>query len=247
MHRAGRSGGMMNKYIPPTLTLALGLCFAIAPAFAPEFRGYNAGQLPVYIARHAVQPAGYAFGIWGVIFLWLIAHAGFGLWRRADHPAWAAVRAPLWGAMAFGTLWLFVAASSPLLATAVIIAMAAMAITAFLRADTRQDRWILSAPLGIFAGWVSAASLVSVGIMLGGYGITSHPNAALIMVAMLVAGAIYIQSRRPQMPLYGATVVWAIIAVAAVNWQSNPMLSIIAAAAALLMAGAATWLRWRAP
>jgi hypothetical protein len=234
---------MIKTYLPPALTLIVGLLFAAAPAFAPEFRGYAAGQLPVAIDRHAVQPAGYAFSIWGVIFLWLLASAAYGLWRRADHPAWRATRPALIGAMLMGSLWLFLAASNPLLATAVILVMAAFALTAFLRADVAVDRWILSAPLAIFAGWVSAASLVSVGIMLGGYGLLPHPTAALVMVAVLIAAALFIQSRQPMMPVYGATVVWAIVAVAVVNRTEYPMVAIIAAGAALIMATGTAWLR----
>ncbi len=234
---------MKTKHIPPALTLFIGVLFAAAPAIAPEFRGYAAGQLPVAIDRHAVQPAAYAFSIWGVIFLWLLASAGFGLWRRADHTAWARARPALIAAMILGTLWLFLAASQPLLATAVILAMAVFAITAFLRADVTVDRWILSAPLAIFAGWVSAAAMVSVGIMLGGYGLLPHPAAALLMVAGLVGGAIYIQSRQPLMPLYGATVVWAIIAVAVVNRSDQIMVAGVAATAAAFMALATARLR----
>jgi hypothetical protein len=234
----------MNKtYIPPALTLIIGILFAAAPAFAPEFRGYAAGQLPVAIERHAVQPAGYAFSIWGVIFLWLLASAAYGLWQRADHSAWRPTRPALIGAMLAGSLWLFLASSNPLLATVVILAMAVCALTAFLRADTGVDRWILSAPLAIFAGWVSAASLVSVGIMLGGYGLLPHPTAALVMVAILVAAALFIQSRQPLMPVYGATVVWAIVAVAVVNRSDYPMVAIVAAISALIMAAGTAWLR----
>ena len=236
---------MNIKYTTPALTLAVGLAFAAAPSFAPEFRGYAAGQLPVAIERHAVQPAGYAFAIWGVIFLWLLASAAFGLWARADHPAWRTTRPALIGAMLLGSLWLFLAASNPLLATVVILAMAVCALTAFLRADTGIDRWMLSAPLAIFAGWVSAASLVSVGIMLGGYGLLPHPTSALVMVAILVAAALYIQSRQPLMPVYGATVVWAIVAVAVVNRTEYPMVAITAAIAALIMAAGTAWLRAR--
>ena len=236
---------MNKKYIPPAVTLAMGLAFAAAPAFAPEFRGYAAGQLPVAIARHAVQPAAYAFSIWGVIFLWLLASAAFGLRARADHPAWARARPALIGAMLLGTAWLFLAASNPLLATVVILAMAGCAITAFLRADAAVDRWLLCAPLGIFAGWVSAAALVSVGIILGGYGIMPHQMAALVMVALLVATAMFIQSRQPQMPVYGATVVWAIVAVAAVNRSEYPMIALAALAAALIMAAGTAWLGLR--
>lgn len=237
----------MNKtHLPPALTLIIGLIFASAPAFAPEFRGYAAGQLPVFIERHAVQPAAYAFAIWGVIFLWLLASAAFGLWRRADDPAWARTRPALMAAMLLGTVWLFLASTQPLLATGVILAMAACAIAAFLRADTDADRWLLSAPLAIFAGWVSAASMVSVGIMLGGYGLLPHPSAGLAMVAILLAAAIYLQSRQPMMPVYGATVVWAIIAVAAVNRADQPMVALAALLAALIMTTATAWLRVKA-
>ncbi len=236
---------MSKTYLAPALTLLVGLGFATAPSFAPEFRGYAAGQLPVAIDRHAVQPAGYAFAIWGVIFLWLLASAGFGLWKRADSPNWANTRPALIAAMLLGTAWLFLAASNPLIATAVILVMAACAITAFLRADTGTDRWILSAPLAIFAGWVSAASMVSVGIMLGGYGIMPHPTAALVMVAILIAAALFIQSRQRVMPVYGATVVWAIVAVVVVNRADQPMVATAAALAALIMAAGTAWLRLR--
>lgn len=247
----GRADLGMDKSLSPrlnlrsmaALTLALTAAFAIAPALSPSFAGYRPDQLPVIIARHAVQPSAYAFAIWGVIYGWLILHAGFGLARRTADPAWAAVRPALIGAAALGTIWLFIAASAPLPATAVIIVMAACAIAAFLRADTAQDRWILSAPLAIFAGWLSAASLVSIGIMLGGYGILPHPIAALVMLAILVGGGIYIQSRRPMMPVYGATLVWAIIAVAVANLNSAPTLAIAALAAAVLTGAATAWLR----
>jgi hypothetical protein len=238
--------GMDKQFSPRTiaaLTLALTAAFAIAPALSPSFAGYQPDQLPVIIARHAVQPSGYAFSIWGVIYGWLIVHAGFGLVRRTADPTWMAVRPALIGAAALGTIWLFIAANAPLLATAVILVMAACAITAFLRAETARDRWLLSAPLAIFAGWLSAASLVSVGIMLGGYGILPHKTAALVMLALLVGGGIYIQSRRPLMPVYGATLVWAIIAVAVANFDSAPTLAIAALTAAALTGGATVWLR----
>lgn len=225
------------------LTLALTAAFAIAPALSPSFAGYRPDQLPVFIARHAVQPSGYAFSIWGVIYLWLIGHAAFGLYKRAEHPAWTAVRPALIAAATLGTVWLAIAASAPLIATAVIIPMAAFCIAAFLRADVQVDRWILSAPLAMFAGWLSAASLVSLGIMLGGYGIMPHKIAALLMLALLLGGGIYIQSRRPQMPVYGATVVWAMIAVAVANRETAPLIASITVLAAVCMASATIWLR----
>ena len=49
-----------------------------------------------------MQPAGYAFSIWGVIYLALVAGAVFGLIRRAEHAGWDAARWPLIASLAVG-------------------------------------------------------------------------------------------------------------------------------------------------
>lgn len=91
-------------------------------------------MFPVAIARPAIQPAGYAFAIWGLIYLWLIAHAIFGLWQRHDNPAWQRSRLPLTGAVLLGAVWLgavwlAIAQNYPITATVTILAMAALALT----------------------------------------------------------------------------------------------------------------------
>jgi hypothetical protein len=229
--------------IKPLLLAIATLAFAIAPAFSPPFRGFDPGQFPVLITRPAIQPAGYAFAIWGLIYGWMILHAGFGLIRRSDDPAWDAVRAPLIGAALMGTLWLNIATRAPLTATATILAMAALALAAYLRAHQTQDRWLLAAPLSILAGWLTAASAVSVGVMLAGYGWLSNSNAALVMLACVLATALTVQSRRPQMPLYGLTITWATIAAAIANRADLPTVTIAAAAGAAIMALATIALR----
>ncbi len=229
---------MKNITLPPVLTLLLTLAFAFAPLITPPFMGYDPGLFPVEVTRPEIQPAGYAFAIWGVIYLWLIVSAGFGLWRRAAAPAWQAPRWPLIGALALGTLWLWIAAGWPLTATAVILVMAALAITAFLRADPAQDRWLLSAPLGLFAGWLTAASSVSVGVMLAGYGILSNSATALVMLVAALAVALAVQRRRPRGWTYGLAVTWAVLGIVVANWALTPLVAWAAVAGAALMAAA---------
>ena len=71
------------------------IVFVTAPLFTPPFTGYDPGAFPVAIPDPAIQPAPYAFSIWGVIYLWLLLHAGFGLARRVHDPAFGRVRPPL--------------------------------------------------------------------------------------------------------------------------------------------------------
>lgn len=221
------------------LLLLVTLAFGAAPFLTPPFRGYDPALFPVPIARPSIQPAGYAFGIWSVIYLWLIIHAVLGLWKHAGDPAWDRPRLPLILAIALGSAWLSIAPVAPIAATVVILIMAAAAVTAFLMADPDTDRLLLSAPTAILAGWLSAAAAVSTGVVLGGYGWLSDTASALVMIAATLAVALTIQSRRPRMPIYGLTVIWALAGIVVVNADINPAAAIAAglgiAAMALLL------------
>ena len=212
------------------------LAFGVAPFVTPPFTGYDPGLFPVQIVRPSIQPAGYAFAIWSVIYLWLIAHAVYGLWKRGENAAWDVVRLPLALAVAVGAVWLSIAGVSAIWGTVTIWIMAGAAILAFLRADPAIDRWMLSAPTAIFAGWLSAASAVSTGVMIAGYGWLSDTGAAAAMLAVVLGIAVTIQMRRPAMPIYGLTVIWALVGVIVANSSANPVVAILAASGIVVMA-----------
>jgi hypothetical protein len=225
----------MKRIIQPALVLAT-LAFVVAPALTPPFTGYDPGVFPVRVDRPSIQPAGYAFAIWGLIYVWLLVHAGFGLLRRRGDPAFLRVALPLFLASVLGAVWLAIATSAPLLAEIAILLMAVFALTAYLRADPSQDRWLLAAPTAIFAGWLTAASAVSTGVLLAGYGVLSDTASALLMLAVVLGIGLTVQTKRPGMPVFGATVVWAILGVIVVNWGANPTVAYAALAGAAVMA-----------
>lgn len=194
------------------------LSFAASPFLAPGFNGFEASQFPVLIDHQPVQPAGYAFAIWGVIYLWLIIGTGFGLLRRSDDVDWAPMRKPLFISLAVGTIWLPVAQISPLLATVLIWIMLATAVLA-LRASGDTDRWLQQAPVAIYAGWLSAAACVALGIVIAGYGWMSPTPAALVSLSICMVLAVTIQYRLHRAPEYGMTLIWALIGVVVANWQ----------------------------
>ncbi|MGV8953604.1 MAG: hypothetical protein ACOH2M_21080 [Cypionkella sp.] len=234
---------MTNRALQPAL-LAAALAFAAAPLVTPPFMGYDPTIFPVVIPRPSVQPAGYAFAIWGLIYLWLILHAGFGLLRRRGDADYLRPAPALIGALILGTLWLAIAGNYPITATLVILVMAALALTAYLRADPSRERWLLAAPLAIFAGWLTAAAAVSLGVILAGYGILSDTASALTMLILVLAIALSVQAKRPQMPVYGATVTWAIIGIVAANWGHNAAVANASLAGALAMGLATIGLGW---
>ena len=218
------------------LLLLVTLAFGAAPFLTPPFRGYDPALFPIRIDRPSIQPAPYAFGIWSVIYLWLITHAVLGLWKHSENPAWDRPRLPLVLAIALGSAWLSIAPVAPIAATFTILIMAAAAITAFLRADTETDRWLLSAPISILAGWLSAAAAVSTGVVIAGYGLLSDTVAAVAMIALTLALATWTQRQKPRMPVYGLTVIWALIGITVANAGLNPVVAILAGIGIALMA-----------
>lgn len=227
------------------LILLLSIAFAAAPIFSGPFTGYDPADFPVQIARNAIQPASWAFSIWGLIYGWLILHGTFGAFARNAHPAWARPRLPLAIALAVGAIWLALALTDAMTATLAILIMAVTALAAFLRADTSADFWLLSTPLALFAGWLTAASGVSLGMVVAGYGLLSNTGAALALMAVILAIAIAVQSRQPKQPLYAAAVVWALVGIAAANGGEVPIVTGAALIGALGLAATALWLARR--
>ncbi len=218
----------------PFLPLLAALAFALSPLVAGSFGGFAPDAFPVPQDDPPVQPAGYAFAIWGLIYLWLIVHGAYGAWRRRDHPGWRPTRAPLTASLALGAFWIPVANASPLWATLMIWAMALPALAALLRAGT-ADRWLLAVPLGLYAGWLTAAASVSIGLVLAGWGITGPIVAAWIALAVALAVAAFILWQRPA-PGYAAAFAWALVGIAVQNGGAVPSLTaaaLIAAACAL--------------
>jgi hypothetical protein len=199
------------------LTLIFTVTFVVSPYFTSPFSGFEADQLPIPQIDPPIQPAGYAFAIWGLIYGWLIVSAVFGIWKRSGDPAWDRMRAPLIVSLALGTPWLWVANQSALGATVLIFAMAVAAIVATLRAP-RADPWLELWPVSIYAGWLTAASFVSLGSTAAGYGIVFGATGwAFAGIALALIVALTVQRRLGATPGYGLTLIWALVGIIVAN------------------------------
>ncbi|WP_410216377.1 hypothetical protein [Paracoccus sp. (in: a-proteobacteria)] len=217
------------------LVLMAAIAFAVSPVIFPDFAGYRPDLFPIPQEDPPVQPAGWAFSIWGLIYAWLVLGAGFGLWKRAKDPDWQPLRVPLLVSLIVGFFWLPVATRLPGLATLMILMMLGGAVLALLRAG-RRDRWWQVAPVGLYAGWLTAASGASAGIWLGGHGVLPAQAAAILSLLAVCAVALMVQSRRPGEWAYVAAVIWALVGVIAANAaQGNGLVLAVAALGGLVL------------
>ncbi len=222
----------------PVLVLLAALAFAISPFLNPEFGGFDPDRYPIPQSNPPVQPAGYAFAIWGVIYLWLLLHAGLGVWKYAGDAIWDRTRWPLLVSLGVGMFWLPVALVSPIWATVMIWIMLAGAVVAMIKAGSGAPAWALQLPLGLYAGWLSAASFVSIGLLGAGYGIVlGETGWAVLALALAVAFVLVVQKMSAGIWTYGLAAAWGFAAISVANLGSAPLVAVLAGVAALLVLG----------
>jgi len=217
------------------LTVAAAVAFIVLSYAAPDFQGYSPDQMPHGEPQPPVQPEGYAFSIWGAIYLWLLVCAGFGLIKRAENRQWNRHRWALIGSMTLGAGWIWLALVSPIAATVSIFFMLALALLALKRTPL-QDFWLLRAPVGLYAGWLTAAAFVSLGSVISGYGLIGGQGAALVMIVLAAAVAAGVMLRLKPGGSYPFAAGWGLVGIAVANAGRHTDVMVLAVAGAILLA-----------
>ncbi len=214
------------------------LTFAIASFFSPEFGGFDPNRYPIPQGNSPVQSVGWAFAIWGIIYLVLIIHAFIGLVRHKRSTDWERGRMPLLVSLAVGTIWLTVATISPVWATLLIWVMLISALSALYRIREATPSWAATWPVALYAGWISAASFVSIGLLLAGYGVLTETVAAIVALACATLFAIINQLWLAQLPYAGA-VAWGLTGIAIADYGEKNVIALLSTLAAAVLVATA--------
>jgi hypothetical protein len=149
------------------------------------------------------------------------------------------VRLPLALSLGLGTPWVAIANVSAIWATVVIFLMLGTALWALFEAP-RRDRWLLQAPVALYAGWLTAASFVSLGSAMAGWGIgPGSLGWAFIAIPAALLAAAAVLLAKPEAPEYALTVAWALFGIAAKNGAEVPGVTALAVAGIVSVAALA--------
>lgn len=187
-------------------------------------------------ARYAtvVTPAGYAFTIWSLIYVGIFAFSIFQI-MPSQLGRFRAARTPFIATCLLNCAWIYFWHHGQIVVCFVII-LALLATLIFLLVrlgccSTTAETWLMQAPFGIYAGWVTVASMANLAIMLAYLDVKMSSTAQNILAVALIltaAAASVIVRVFLRNFFYPLAVAWALTAIA-VKQSGNT--AVVAAAA----------------
>lgn len=206
------------------LAIILAVVVQIGATFLPQLGfGEPIGDRSDAI-RTLITPSGWAFAIWGPLFL---GSAIFAIWqalpRQSDNALLDRLAWPAAIALAAQGVWATYTQFANLTAISAIIILVSLAGLLFcLRTFTLRDaltsgeRWFAALVLSALAAWLTAASIVNISATLVYHGIGggfAYPLAAAAMVAIgaIIAALAVVRSRGN--PWYALVFCWALLAI----------------------------------
>jgi hypothetical protein len=208
--------------------------------FNGQTMGYVSGKYPTLLT-----PAGYAFSIWGIIFLALAAYAVWQLLpaqRTSVLPD--AVAQPLTLANVATAVWVVLFAYEHVAWCALVMLVILLALIV---AYGRARRLVLvgevpnriSLPFALYLGWISVATVVNVTIGLWAFGWQSPTNVSVVLalgLLVVVTGLGLLISWAFSEMAYPLVVCWALVGIWVGQHNTYPELADAALVGAVVVA-----------
>jgi hypothetical protein len=243
-----------DHYHVPDLTFAGRLwrwltAFAILAniglAYYANTQAFNSQSMEEVSAKYPtlLTPAGYAFSIWGLIYLGLGAYAVWQLLpaqRQSSLPD--AVARSLTLANLGSAAWVVLFAYELILpSTGVMLVILGALMVAYGRARRRvladaAPAWV-SVPFAMYLGWISVAATINITIALGVMGLNLSGGIPVVLTYVLILILVVlalIMSRAFSAIVFALTVAWALVAIWLVRIREVPELGWAALAGAVV-------------
>lgn len=169
-----------------------------------------------------LTPAGYAFSIWSLIYLGLVAFSIYQLFpSQSDNARFTRIRTVYIANCAANCGWIYlwhynyiglsILAMLFILTTLVLINLNLRGI------ESKAEIWTTKVPFNIYFGWITTATILNASIVLVYFGVQASEIGSTILACLLIAIAValaIIIRRNFDFPSYALTIMWALIAIA---------------------------------
>ena len=200
--------------------------------------GKNTGEVSnTILGGVIITPAGYAFAIWGLIYIGLIAYSVYQALPAQRHQL--AFQRASWGvigACVLQIIWIYVFLTFHFWPSVLLI-LGILACLAYAYVNTRsvpsnwKNRWLFQAPISVYFGWITVATVVNVAGALYVTGVPAQSLAefsssvdasagglfatdVMMAIAAAIAAVVAWKYRDASFP---AVVAWALVAIAVRN------------------------------
>lgn len=205
-------------------------------------------------------PAGYAFSIWGVIFVLSAVFGAYYATRGQNDPLMQKLSWPAAVLFIFSSAWMVAAQAIGdgwhLVFLIVMMWAAAVHGLMVVRFDaspvTRWRTWVMQPMFGLFTGWLTAAMLLNItgtfAKTVGTFGLAPNHYALITLVGAGVLSVALIHRLKGEPWLFAAAI-WAVVGVGVANNGNPPNMPIIWACAALgsVLVAFFIWTRLKRP
>ena len=218
---------MTRRWIWPVVNaagLATALCLN-GLANALPLNGISTGALSDLYPNLFV-PMGATFSIWAVIYSWLLVFVGYGfVLARSTRETTPLQRIGPWFALnmfanaAWIVAWHWMWLPLSLVLMGVILGSL---VAMYLRLDIggspapASDRWLIHAPIRVYMGWISVATIANVTALAVDLGAPSFGTTPALLTVTMVLAAVAIAMRllwARRDVLFAAVVCWALLGI----------------------------------
>ncbi len=204
-----------------------------------------------------LQVAGYAFSIWGLLYLGILAYA-VRLMLPQTGESTLITRLGLPSAVSFFGIgaWIIAAAANLQAASVMIIFAALLALLVPLLLNARHvrslprmdgDRWLLVWPLAALTGWLTIAAplnLITSATYFNALPASLSPTAWAILAVAAVAVVALVVTWRLRTIAYPLPIAWGLIGAFVAEQDRNPVLGFTALGAAVLLLVGGVVIAW---
>ncbi len=196
-----------------------------------------------------LTPAGYAFGIWGLIYLGLIIFAVYQLWDlvKKNINTDFVLKIGWWFIIAnlANAAWIFAFTSNQIGLSLILICIIFFALLKIVL-NINMERWDAPVPIiafiwwpfSFYFGWINVALMVNAAAYLTALGWNGGPLSPELwtIIILFIAAIIFItMTWKRNMREYANVGVWGIVAIAVKNWNTHPTVAWIALALAIII------------